>query len=78
MRPLSYTDNNMLENFGVGSSPDATFLCGIDLEGYGGVNEDKLMSGIYTYGSDVFKISKFGQAVPSSGLECFTVAMFDA
>lgn len=48
MRPLSYTDNNLLGNF------TATFLVGCDFEGYAGVNEDKLMSGIYTYGSDVF------------------------
>jgi hypothetical protein len=54
MRPLSYTDNNLLGSFGLGASPNSTFLVGIDMEGYAGINEDKLMSGVYTYGADVF------------------------
>lgn len=71
MRPLSYTDNNLLGDF-----ETSTFLVGCDFEGYAGVNEDKLMSGVYTYGADVFLNQKFNGAL-GDNYELFSVCMFD-
>ena len=54
-----------------------TFLVGIDLEAYAGVNEDKLLSGLYTYGVDVFLEQKFGQELSTSKI-MFSVCLYDA
>ena len=66
VKPLSHTDQTLLGTFSKGGDTaiaNATFLAGIDLEGYGGVNENKLLSGTNTYAQDVFFHARFGDAL---------------
>ena len=48
------------------TAQDTTFLAAINFEGYGGINEAKLLSGINCYAQDILFNAKWGASLAAA------------